>query len=117
MDLTCDDNGNNVLNIDEEAYITYIHYINTTNDISMNDDENYMQKYYAPILSSNNYDDFYSGSEYDSAKQIVCCNKNIILDLLLNKLNSFESQVSLLFFVLHYKKLSTHMAHINEHIN
>ena len=66
-----------------------IHYINTTNDISMNYDDNFIHKYYAPFLSSNNYEDVSSGSEYDSAKRRVCHNKNIILDLLLNKSKSF----------------------------
>ena len=40
MDLTCDDNGNNVLNIEQEADITSIHSINEANGISMNDNEN-----------------------------------------------------------------------------
>ena len=54
MDHTCNDNGNNVLNI-EESDVTYIHSINATNDTSMNNDDNYMHKYYAPFLSSNNH--------------------------------------------------------------
>ena len=83
----------------------------------MNDDTNDMHKYYAPFLSSNNHEGVYSGSEYDSRKRRVHRNKNIILDLLLNKSNSFECQVSLLFCVLDYKKMSSHMAHISEHIN
>ena len=41
----------------------------------MNDYENYMHKYYAPFLSSNKHEDVSSGSEYDSVKQRVCCNK------------------------------------------
>ena len=69
------------------------------------------------ILSSNNYEYVSSVSEYDSAKWIVFRDKKIILDLLLNKLNIFELQVSLLFFVLNDKKLSSHMAQISEHIN
>ena len=56
-------------------------------------------------------------SEYDSAKQRVCRNKNIILDLLLNKSNIFEWEVSLLFFAINDTKLSSNMAHISEHIN
>ena len=48
----------------------------------MNDDKNCIHKYYAPLLPSNNNDDVSSGSEYDSAKQRVRCNKNIILNLL-----------------------------------
>ena len=35
----------------------------------MNDYDNYMHKYYAPFLSSENNEDVSSGSEYDSAKQ------------------------------------------------
>ena len=49
MDNTCDENVNNVLNIEEEAYVTSIHSINAANDISMNNDENYIHKYYAPF--------------------------------------------------------------------
>ena len=46
--------------------VTSIHYINATNEISMNYDDNYIHKYYAPFLSSNNHEDVSSGSEYDS---------------------------------------------------
>ena len=59
--------------------------INETNDTSMNDDGNFIHKYYAPFLSSKNNEDVSSGSEYDSAKRRVCRNKMIILDLILNK--------------------------------
>ena len=83
-----------------------IHSINETNHISMNDDNNYIHKYYAPFLSSKNHKDISLGSDYDSDKQKVHCQKNIILDLLLNKSKSFECQVSLLFFFLNSKKLS-----------
>ena len=65
--------------------MTSIHSINETNDIDMNDDDNFIHKCYAPFLSSNNHEDVSFGSEYDSAKQRSCRNKNIILDLLLNK--------------------------------
>ena len=37
----------------------------------MNDDDNYMHKYYATFLSSNNHEDVSSRSEYDSAKRRV----------------------------------------------
>ena len=40
----------------------------------MNDDDNYMHKYYAPFLSSKNHGNLFFGSEYDSAKGRVCCN-------------------------------------------
>ena len=40
-----------------------------------------------------------------------------ILGLFFNKSKSFECQVSLLFFVINNKKLSSHMAQISEHIN
>ena len=40
-----------------------------------------------------------------------------LIDLLLNKSKSFGWQVSLLFFVLKEKKLSSHMAQISAHIN
>ena len=35
------------------------------NEISMNDDDNFIHKYYAPFLSSKNHEYVYSGSEYD----------------------------------------------------
>ena len=40
----------------------------------MNDYDNFIHKYYAPFLSSNNHSDVSSVSEYDSEKQRVCCN-------------------------------------------
>ena len=58
---TCDDNGNNLLNTEEEADFTSTQYINRTNDISMNDDEIFIHKYYAPFLSSKNHEDMSSG--------------------------------------------------------
>ena len=76
-------------------YVTSIQYINGTNDISMNDDEKFIHKYYAPFLPSNNNEDVYSVSQFDSARRRVFHNKNIILDLLLNKSKSFELQASL----------------------
>ena len=48
----------------------------------MNDDENFIHKYYAPFLPSKKNDDVSSGSEHDSAKKRVRCNKKIILNLL-----------------------------------
>ena len=84
IDRTCDDNGINLINTEEEAYVTSIQFINGTNDISINDDENSTQKYYAPLSPSKNNEYVSSGSEYDSAKRRVRRNKNIILDLLLN---------------------------------
>ena len=63
---------------------TCINAINETNEISMNDDDNYIHKYYATFLSSNIH-------EYiSSAKRKVCHQKNTILDLLLMKPKSFE---------------------------
>ena len=55
----------------------------------MNDDNNFIHKYYVPFLSSKNHEDVSSGSEYDSTKRRVRCNKNIISNLLLNKSTSF----------------------------
>ena len=49
----------------------------------MNDDDNYIHKYYAPFLSSKNHDDVSSGSEYYSEKGRVCRQKNNILGLLI----------------------------------
>ena len=49
IDHACDDNIINLVNIEEEADVAYIHAINETNDIYMNDDGNYIHKYYAPF--------------------------------------------------------------------
>ena len=65
IDHTYDDNGINILNTEEEADFTPIHYINSNNDISMNYEDNFIHKCYAPFLSSNNHEYVYSGSEYD----------------------------------------------------
>ena len=51
----------------------------------MNYDENFIHKYYAPFLLSRNNEDVSSGSEYDSAKQRVCCHNIFIFGLLLKK--------------------------------
>ena len=56
-------------------------------------DENVIHKYYVLFLSSKNREYAYYRSEYDSAKRRVFRNKDIILDLLLNKSQSFEWQV------------------------
>ena len=82
----------------------------------MNDDDNYIHKYYAPFLSSNNYEDVFLGTEHDSEKWMVCRQKNAILDLLLKKSKSFEWHISFWFFSLNNKKLSQHMDQISEHI-
>ena len=47
IDYACDENGNNLLNTEEEADFTSIHSINATNDTSIKDDETFMHKYYA----------------------------------------------------------------------
>ena len=86
---TCDDNRIKLLNEEEEVDVTSIHYINETNYISMNDDENFIHKYYAPFLPSRNNEDVSSGSDYYSAKRRVRRNNNIIIYLLLNKSKSF----------------------------
>ena len=79
---TYNDNVINLLNTEEEEDVTSIQYINGTNDISINDDEIFIHKYYAPFLPSQNNYDVSSGSEYDSAKKKVRCNKKIILNSL-----------------------------------
>ena len=65
IDHTCDDNGDNLHNIEEVTDATSIHYINATTNIYMNYDKNYIHKYYAPLLLSNNHEDVCTGSEYD----------------------------------------------------
>ena len=57
IDHTCDDNGINLLNTEEESNITSIQSINGNNYISMNDDENFIHKYYTPFLPSNKNED------------------------------------------------------------
>ena len=47
IDHTCDDNGINIVNTEEGADLTSIHYINEINVTSMNDNENYIHEYYA----------------------------------------------------------------------
>ena len=49
IDHTCDYNGINSLNIEQEVDVTSIRSINGTNDISINEDENSIHKYYAPF--------------------------------------------------------------------
>ena len=51
IDCTCDDNGINLLNTIEKVYATSIHSIDSTNDISMNYNDNFVHKYYAQFLS------------------------------------------------------------------
>ena len=61
IDHICDSNRINLLNTKEEADATPIQYINGTNNISINDDEPFMHKYYAPFLPSRNYEYISSG--------------------------------------------------------
>ena len=42
-----------------------INSINLNNDRSMNDDDHFIQKYYAPFFLSKNHEDLSSGSGYD----------------------------------------------------
>ena len=49
IDHTCDNNGINLLNTEEDVDITSVQSINGNNDISMNNDENFIHKYYAPF--------------------------------------------------------------------
>ena len=55
IDHTCDDNGINLLNTEEEADVTSIYYINGTNYLSMNDDKhlsiNIMHHFYHQIIT------------------------------------------------------------------
>ena len=76
---TCDENGNNLPNAEEEADITWIHYIKATTDISMNEDEHFIHKYYAPFVLSKNHEDVFSGLVYDSAQWTVCHHKTLFL--------------------------------------
>ena len=68
---TCEENGINLLNAEEEVDATSIKSMNGTNDICMNYNENFIHKYYASCLPSNNTEDVSSGSEYDPAKRRV----------------------------------------------
>ena len=60
IDHTLDDNRLTLVNTEEEVDVASIHSINITNDIYMNDDDNYIHKYYLPYLSSNNNGDIFS---------------------------------------------------------
>ena len=62
IDHICDDNGINLVNTEEESDITSINSINATNDISMNDDDNYIHKYYTILLQSKNHEVVSSGT-------------------------------------------------------
>ena len=44
IDHTCDDNGKHLLNTEEEVEVTSINSINATNEISINDDDNFIHK-------------------------------------------------------------------------
>ena len=48
----------------------------------MNDDENFIHKYYTPFLQSKNNEDVYFRSEYDSAKRRVRRNRNIFKSII-----------------------------------
>ena len=58
---TCDDNGINLLNTEEEVDVISIQSINGINDIAMNNDEKFIHKYYAPFFPSNNNEYLSSG--------------------------------------------------------
>ena len=62
FDHTCDDNGIKLINTEEAVDVAYIHYINASNDLSMNYDDNYVHKYYAPFVSSTNHQGVFSGT-------------------------------------------------------
>ena len=81
IDHKLDDNGINLVNIEEEADVISTHSMNETNNIYMNDDEKYIYKYSVLFLLSKNHEDVSSGSEYDSAKRRFFHRKNIVLDL------------------------------------
>ena len=94
---------------------TSIQYINGTNDISMNDDENFIHKYYAPFLQSKNNEDLSSRSEYDSSKLRVRRNKNIFIYYKKNQ-RVLNGKYHCYFFI-NDTKISSHMDQISEHIN
>ena len=77
IDHTLDENGNILINTEEETDVTSIHFINATIDISTNDDETFIYKYYTPFLLSKNHEYISSGSEYDFKKWTVHVIKNI----------------------------------------
>ena len=56
--------------------VTLIHSINETSHISMNKNDNFIHKYYAPYLS-NNHEDISPGSGSDTAKQTVHRHKTL----------------------------------------
>ena len=58
-----------IYSIHKKKQIEKNNSINKTNDISMNENDKFIHKYYAPMLSSKNHKDVSSGSDYDSVKQ------------------------------------------------
>ena len=66
-----------IINTEGEADVTSINSINATNDISINDDDNFIHKYYASFLSSKNHEGVSSRSEYDWTKRRVHRNKKL----------------------------------------
>ena len=56
IDHTCDYNGINLINTEEEVDATSIYSINETNEISMNDDENLSINIINHFLSKNHED-------------------------------------------------------------
>ena len=50
MGHTCNNNGNHLLNTEEEADVASVYYINATTYIYMNYDDNFIDKYYTPFF-------------------------------------------------------------------
>ena len=71
--------GKKLPDTEEEADLKLINSINATNDKYMNNDDNFICKYYAQFLSSKNHEDVSSGSEYDSSKRRFHHNKKLFI--------------------------------------
>ena len=78
IDHTCDDNGNNLLHTQrEEAGVTSVHSINSTNDIYIWIIMTILSINIMHNCLSKNPLDVSSGSEYDWEKRTVFCHKTL----------------------------------------
>ena len=93
---------------------TSIHSINAANNISMNDAENFIHKYYAQFFLSKNHADLSSVLEYDSEKQRVF-HKKLYFGFTIKYIKEFWMAGIIVIFVLNDKKFPSQMNHISEH--
>ena len=98
IDHERDDNGTSLVNTYKELYVKSIHSINATNDISMNDNDNYIHKYYVPFYHQRTMKIFLQD------QNIIQQNKEFIIikhyyGFIIIDIKEFECQVSFLFLL------------------